>query len=372
MDFELTDEQRALQELTARILGEKLSPERLREIERDEACFAREAWDELARAGLVGAALPEEAGGGGLGLLEACLVLEEIGKAAAPLPYLADVVLAGMTLAAHGTPSQKTELLPGVCEGRTILTAALAEEGHRLPPPVPATRAERAGKGWKLRGEKLFVPAAHLAARILVPAATGGGACGLFLAAPDAPGLSLERVETTSLEPQFHLRLDGAEAEPVGDSRAGAAVVEEMVDRGVAALCALQAGVCEGAIRMTAKHVSEREQFGTKIGTFQAVAHRAADAYVDTAAVTLTARQAAWRLSAGLPAAEALAVAKFWAADGGFRVAHAAQHLHGGLGFDTDYPVHRHFRWTKMIELTLGSAADHLLRLGDHLAACDA
>jgi alkylation response protein AidB-like acyl-CoA dehydrogenase len=181
--------------------------------------------------------------------------------------------------------------------------------------------------------------------------------------------VTLEPVGTTGLEPQFHLTLDAAPAEPLGDPSAGAEIVEWMTAHAIAGLCALQAGVCEGAIRMTAKHVSEREQFGSKIGTFQAVAHRAADAYVDTAAITLTARQAAWRLSRGLPADEALAVAKFWAADGGCRVAHAAQHLHGGLGFDTDYPVHRYFRWTKVIELTLGSAADHLLRLGDLLAA---
>ena len=110
--------------------------------------------------------------------------------------------------------------------------------------------------------------------------------------------------------------------------------------------------------------MSEREQFGTKIGTFQAVGQRMADAYIDTQGVQLTARQAAWRLAEGLPADEELHIAKFWAADGGHRVVHAAQHLHGGIGIDVDYPVHRYFRWAKVLELQLGSGTEHLRQLG--------
>ncbi|MBP7631345.1 MAG: acyl-CoA dehydrogenase, partial [Acidimicrobiales bacterium] len=112
-----------------------------------------------------------------------------------------------------------------------------------------------------------------------------------------------------------------------------------------------------------------RRQFGSPIATFQAVAHRAADAYIDTEAIRLTARQAAWRLGEGLPADEALAIAKFWAAEGAHRVTHAAQHLHGGIGVDADYPVHRTFRWARHLELSLGGGTVHLQRLGLILAA---
>jgi alkylation response protein AidB-like acyl-CoA dehydrogenase len=126
--------------------------------------------------------------------------------------------------------------------------------------------------------------------------------------------------------------------------------------------------VCEQALALTARYVSEREQFGSKLGTFQAVAQRIADAYIDTEAIRLTAMQATWRLAEGLSAANELAVAKFWAADGAQRVVHAAQHLHGGIGVDTDYPVHRYFRWAKQLELTLGGATQSLLRLGANLA----
>jgi alkylation response protein AidB-like acyl-CoA dehydrogenase len=128
-------------------------------------------------------------------------------------------------------------------------------------------------------------------------------------------------------------------------------------------------GVCEEALRLTAEYTKTREQFGRVIASFQAVGQRAAEAYIDTEAIRLTAIQAAWRLASGLPAAEEVAVAKFWAADGGQRVVHAAQHLHGGMGVDRDYPLHRYFLWAKQLELTLGGATTQLRHLGALLAS---
>jgi alkylation response protein AidB-like acyl-CoA dehydrogenase len=177
---------------------------------------------------------------------------------------------------------------------------------------------------------------------------------------------------SSNLEPLTTFTFDGVRVGPadvVGEVDGGAAVVAWTTDRGIAALCAVQAGVCEAALRLTATYTSERKQFGAPIATFQAVAHRAADAYIDTEAVRLTAYQAAWRLAEGHPAAEQLAIAKFWAAEGAQRVVHAAQHLHGGIGVDADYPVHRTFRWAKHVELSLGGGTTHLRRLGRLLAA---
>src|SRR5262249_41244247 len=210
------------------------------------------------------------------------------------------------------------------------------------------------------------------AARGLVPAGPADAAGAVFLVDPGAAGVTLERNESTAGEPLSTVRLAGVRAaadDVLGDARAGTEIVTWIVRRVTAGLCAVQAGVCAEALRLTAAHVSEREQFSQKLATFQAVAQRAADAYVDTEAITLTARQAAWRLGAGLDADDALGPAKFWAAEGGFRVAHAAQHLHGGIGVDTEYPLFRYFRWTRQIELTLGGAALHLVQLGGRIAA---
>jgi alkylation response protein AidB-like acyl-CoA dehydrogenase len=150
-----------------------------------------------------------------------------------------------------------------------------------------------------------------------------------------------------------------------------------LADRATVGLCALQAGVTERALELTAQYARNRQQFGRPIGSFQAVTQRLADAYVDVEAVRLTMWQAAWRLSSGSAgsggsagsAAEAeVATAKFWAAEAGHRVAHTAVHVHGGIGIDVTYPVHRYFTAAKHHEFALGGATAQLLRIGDVLA----
>jgi len=372
MDLELDENQRAIADLALQILRESLTRERLRAIEATDDRIAADEWKRLAEAGLLGVPLAEDVGGSGLAIVEACLVLEQIGRTVAPLPYLATVVGAAMPIDAFGSRAQRERILPRVCDGSLVLAPTLIEDGDELATLLPGTTAQRDGSGWRLDGEKRVVPAAHVADLLLVPARTADDACGVFLVDPRAAGVTLERHDSTAAEPLSTVRLAGVRAsadDVVGDARAGAEIVPWIVRRVTAGLCAVQAGVCAEALRLTAAHVSEREQFGQKIATFQAVAQRAADAYIDTEAITLTARQAAWRLGAGLDADEALDTAKFWSAEGGFRVAHAAQHLHGGIGVDTEYPLFRYFRRTRQIELTLGGAALHLVQLGDRIAA---
>jgi hypothetical protein len=374
MDFALSDEQTSLRDLAARILGEQLTPERLRDIEAGDDWFAADTWAELAKADLLGLSLPEAQGGGGYGFFELALILEQVGRAVAPLPVLSTLVLGALPLAEFGSTDQQAAWLPGVIDGSVILTAALSEGRDGLPPEVPATTAtaSASGDGWIISGTKQLVPGAVHADRVLVPARTGDGTSTVFLVDPAAAGVTLEVNRGPNLEPLTTMTFDGVavgSGDVVGDADGGAAITAWITDRAVAAYCAVTAGVCEAALRTTATYTSERKQFDTPIATFQAVAHRAADAYIDTEAVRLTAYQAAWRLGEGLPAAEELAIAKFWAADGAHRVVHAAQHLHGGVGVDTDYPVHRTFRWAKHLELSLGGGTTHLRRLGALLAA---
>jgi len=372
MDFQLDDEQTAIADLSGRILTEQVTPDRLRELEADAEWFDRSTWTELAKADLLGICLPESVGGGGYGLFEATLVCEQIGRTVAPVPYFATIVLGALAIAEHGGNDLQAELLPAVASGDLVLTAALTEGLGGLPPAQPSTTATADGDGWRLTGEKTFVPAAHLAGRILVPAATGDGESTVFVVDPSDESVVIEVESSTNLEPLATVRLDGVAVDAgavLGAVGEGARITGWIADRAIAALCATQAGVCEGALRLTAGYVSEREQFGTKIATFQAVAQRVADAYIDTEAVRLTARQAAWRLGEGLDAAESLAIAKTWAADGADRVVHAAQHLHGGIGLDVDYPVHRYFRWARHVGLALGGSSTHLRRLGDLIAA---
>jgi alkylation response protein AidB-like acyl-CoA dehydrogenase len=211
------------------------------------------------------------------------------------------------------------------------------------------------------------VPAADRARVILVPARTSDGIA-VFAVDPRAAGVSLEPQVATHREPQWRVQLAGAPAEGVlGAPGQGEAIVAWIAERAALALAAIQIGVAEEAMQRTARYVTERKQFGKAIATFQGVALRAADAWIDVEALRGVVMQAAWRVAAGRPASAAIATAKWWAATAGSRVVHTAQHLHGGIGSDVEYPIHRFFLWSKQNELLLGGARQQAARLGAHL-----
>jgi hypothetical protein len=368
MDFAFSDVELALRELARKILTERLTDERQKEISRSPERFDRALWGELARAGLLGAALPEAHGGGGLGLVELALVLQEIGRAVAPVPALATLALGAQPLAELGSEEQRRRLLPGVAAGTALLSGALVELGG-VDPRRPQTRATRDGARWRLDGQKSSVPYAQLAERVLVSARTGDASGGLFLVDPRGPGCALAPQEVTSREPHAELTLAGAAGQPLGDPTTGFAAVDRAVDLGLLALCITQLGVSERMLERTAEYGRERRQFDRPIGSFQAFHQRAADAYVTVEALRLATWQALWRLAEGLPARDELSLAKYWAGEPSYRVAYACSHLHGGIGSDTDYPLHRYYLWIKQIELTLGTGMDHLRALGRGLAA---
>jgi alkylation response protein AidB-like acyl-CoA dehydrogenase len=356
VDFSFDEVQEDVRGLARKLVEGRVTPSRLRELEAGPDRMDRELWAELAAANLLGLCLPERDGGSGYGVMEAAVVLEELGRAVAPVPFLETVVLGAMTVADLGSDEQRARWLPGVVDGSTVLTAALQEPVG--DPLAPATTARRDGAAWRLEGEKVAVPWGPQADGIVVSADAG-----LFLVTPDAAGLTAERAESTHRQPQLNLTLDGAVAEALGEDG-----LAELHRRALAGLCALAVGVFTEAVRITAGYISEREQFGKPLATFQGATLMAADAYIETSGLTLAARSAAWRLAEGRPADDELAIAKFWVADAGQRIAHRCQHLHGGMGVDIDYPIHRYFLWAKELELTLGGSTAQLLRLGASMA----
>lgn len=368
MDFTLTEEQRAIAELAGRILGERCSPEVLRTLEGGSAALAGDAWAALGAADLLGLSAPDDIGGSGLGLIEACLVAEQVGRHVAPVPYWPSTA-AALTMARWGTEGQRDRWIPGALTGEAPLAVALWEVGNPGLGATPAVVARVGDDGqWRIEGQKQPVPWAGHATALLVPARTGEHT-GLFIVESDAEGVVVTDEALVNRESCATVSLDGARGALVGGLEDAAHLVAWLAERTAALLCATTLGVCEGALRLTATHVAQRQQFGAPIGTFQAVAHRCADAYIDTEAIRLTAWQAAWRLDAGIGPEDALAIAAFWATEGAQRVVHAAQHLHGGIGVDVDYPLHRYFRWAKVLELLLGGATSALLRLGASIAS---
>jgi 3-oxocholest-4-en-26-oyl-CoA dehydrogenase beta subunit len=359
MDFTLDEEQSAVAELAGKILTDLCAADALRAHEGAGGGVLAAAWSALAQADLLGLALPGSAGGGGYGVLEASLVAEQVGRHVAPVPYVATTT-AALALA-ESDPAAHAGLLGGVARGGVILATAVDDTAGLV------TASYRNGGTVTLTGDAHFVPWAPVADGFVVAASTEAGEGGLYLVRP-GDGVGVVAEDAVWGLPQGSLELSAAPAIELGDGEA----VERAALMATALNCATVAGLCGGATRITAAYVSEREQFGAPIGTFQAVAQRMADSYIDTQGVQLTARQAAWRLAEGLPSAEAVHIAKYWAAAGGHRVAHAAQHLHGGIGLDIEYPIHRYFRWIKVLELQLGSGIEHLRRLGAIIATVPA
>jgi 3-oxocholest-4-en-26-oyl-CoA dehydrogenase beta subunit len=325
VDFSLTQPALELSSLTRSVLA---------------SCTDDQAWPAMAAAGILAAAVPERAGGDGYGLLEQLAVLIELGRAASAAPYLESIVLGTGAIAAFGTDAQvRRWAAPAAC-GELIITAAL-EEPHAA-------------------GAFAAVPSGASAGLVLVP--SGDDA---FCVLPDDPGVKVRPQELVDGPGAAELALADVR---LGDDRKLPGAARWLADRATVGLCALQLGVAERALKLTAEYAKTRQQFGRPIGAFQAVAQRLADAYVDVAAIRLTMWQAAFRLDAGLPCAAEIATAKFWAADGGHRVAHTAVHVHGGAGIDVSQPVHRYFTAAKRNEFALGGATAQLRRLGAHLA----
>jgi alkylation response protein AidB-like acyl-CoA dehydrogenase len=370
MDFNFGDEQLAVTEAATGLFAGLVDPERIGTVEQTDDRIDRELWRALAAADLLGLAVPESEGGAGYGLMELCLLLEAQGNVVAPVPLWATLVLGALPIAHFGSAAQRARWLPGVIAGEVILTAALTGSAAS-PTSTPPVRATARGDSWVLEGTELAVPQAHLAARILVPAHTEDGGVLMTLVDPRSPGASLERAATTNREIHPHLHLAGVTLGPddvlVGPDM-GRPTLDFLVVAATIGLCALQVGVCEAALRQTAAYLNGRHQFGRPLSTFQGTMLRAADAAIDIEAMRVTWQNAAWRFDTGRDAADAAWAAKWQAGERGQRTVHATQHLHGGMGADITYPIHRYFLWGKQIELQLGGPSAQLARLGAAIA----
>ena len=371
MDFKLTDEQSAVSEAAGGLFSGLVDAEKIADVEGSTDRIDRDLWKSLAEADLLGLAIPESDGGAGYGLMELCLLLEAQGNAVAPVPLWSTLVLGALPLARFGSEAQRAAWLPGVVAGDVILTAALSGSANSAT-SMPSVQAGASGDGFVLQGTELAVPQAHLADRIVLPARTDDGRVLLVLLDPAAPGVTLERATTTNREIHPHLHLAGVtvgEDDILVGPDGGRAALDLLQVAATTALCALQVGVCEAALTMTAAYLNGRQQFGRPLSTFQGTMLRAADAAIDIEAMRVTWQNAAWRFDTGRDATDAARVAKWQASERGQRTVHATQHLHGGMGADISYPIHRYFLWGKQIELLLGGPSVQLAKLGADIAA---
>lgn len=357
MEFEFSEEQIAIRELAAAVFGDFCTDEKLQKFWAGSAAYDTALWQQLAASGLQALTLGEADGGSGMGMLELMLVLEQQGRALAPVPLWRQQ----LALAAQAQFAEPAAALtaPQVAGDELIslgLEGLYAHSG-------PGLRAERNGAGWTLHGSAIAVPLAAQAQQVLLPAATAAGVRLFALALPQ-PGVEIVPGMLTHREPAADLHCTGAVATVLA-----APALAWLEPRAIACVAALQLGVAAEALRRAVSYTSERQQFGRALATFQALSQKVADAYIDVETLRSTLWQLCWRLDAGRDSATAAAVVKIHAADCGHRVSHAAQHMHGGIGVDTSYPIHRFTLWSRALESSLGSAAVQIDALGRQLAA---
>lgn len=363
MDFQFNDDQRAIADLAGQIFSDQVTDEYLRH--RPPGVDAQ-LWQLLAESGLTAACLDEEFGGSGMGQLELALMLEAQGRSLAPVP-LAISSIASLALARFGEATEAAQWLPGVITGKHWLTAALSEVAASRP--VPFT-SQRNADGWLLEGVAEQVTWAEGAGVVLIPARSDDGNWHWFVLPVNAAGVSLQAQLSTHPEPRCQVRAEAVQLPASALLRQdGPTLAKWLLARMRVALAAQTLGVVEEALARTAAYTMERQQFGKPLAAFQAVAHRAAEGYVDRETLRTVVWSAAWRLDTDQPDAEADALtAKWWAAEVAHRIGHTGQHLHGGIGADVDYPIHRFYLWAKGLEFSLGGAGQQLAELGRQLA----
>ncbi len=367
MDFSLSEQQELFRKETRNFLDSEYPRKLIKELEESDLGYSLEIWEKMAEIGWLGLAVPEEYGGVGGGLIDLAILFEEVGKTACPTPLFNTLVLGVLPLLEAGSENKKREILPKVIEGAAILTLALNEPETDDRPEFFTTTAVRDGDGFRITGTKLFVPYAHVADYILVPAVTGKitqqGGISVFIVRKGAEGIRVTPLNTVAADQRFEVIFENVRVSPddlVGRLDDGWGVIDSTLRKATALQCVEAVGVMQQAMAMTAEYTTNRYQFGQPIAKFQAVQHRMADMLTDTEGARWLSYRAVSLLEKGQQADREVAIAKAWTGEACQRVAYAAHHLHGGIGMDLDYDLHYYFEWAKSRQLNQGASWMHL------------
>lgn len=356
-------------DVLARAFGSSQGHERALAAPHRYAGYDESAWKDMGQAGLLALAVPETLAGEGLGMVATGAVLTEVGRQAAPLPAWSTLALGVLPVARFGTEEQRRRVLAGVPDGERVLTAALTEREYAFP-QVPRTTATPDGGGFVLSGSKNGVRYADEASSLLVPATAPDGERAVFLVDHDAAGVSYLASPNSSGAPEYTVRFDGVPAEALGGDGASARHVSELYRYALAGACALGDGAVRGALSLTVEHVRTREQFGRPLAAFQAVAQQVADVYVASRTVhggALAACASLDRPPGGDVEGEVgddPELASYWLAREAPSAMHTCHHLHGGLGVDVSYPMHRYYELVKDLVRLTGGASQRLDAIG--------
>lgn len=367
MNFALSEEQQMLQASAKDFVSRESSLKRIRELREDEIGFSRKTWEKMAELGWQGIMFPEEVGGLGEGMVEMIVVMEELGRGLMPEPMLSTVLLGGNAVLLGGTGEQKESILPDVVEGKSFLTLGYMEKQGRYNPFDVATTAKKDGGGWVLSGEKMFVPDAGVADKIVVSARSAGDRTNregieLFVIDPKSAGVTLTAIPTMDWRKQFILKLDNVkldEAQRLSASD-GADALETTLDRATVGLSADMMGAMNEAFTMTLEYMKTRVQFDQPIGSFQALKHRKADEYVQTELSRSAVYYAAMTVDENMADSQrAISTAKARCNDAFTLIGNESIQMHGGIGMTDEHDIGFFFKRSRSTRVTLGDSEYH-------------
>ncbi|WP_101758830.1 acyl-CoA dehydrogenase family protein [Oceanicoccus sp. KOV_DT_Chl] len=371
MDFSFSADQIAIRDLAQQIFTDSATDEFLLSFDRNDDVYDNTLWKTLGEQGLLGITIPEEFGGTGLGLTELCMLLEEQGRRVAPIPLFASLVLGALPIIEFGSTAQKEKYLTPLASGDKKLTAAISELGVSQA-AAGRINASQKGEQWILNGQLDFVVDGLYADAILVPATNSDGKQTVFIIDSEQLALTGQQSSLGLKEASITLNNVTVNSDAVlGNAGDGESILAWLELRAELALCAQQVGITEEAVKRTAEFTCERKQFGAPIGSFQAVAMQAADAYIDVEAIRSSYWLALYKIESAQDARSEVRIAKWYAAEAGHRVVYRTQHLHGGIGADIEYPIHRYFLWAKHVGMILGGRSVQIEKLGALLASDD-
>ena len=374
MDILPSEEEQLLKNAAREFLEAEVSTALVREMELDENGYPPALWRQMAELGWLGLAMPEEYGGQGLPLTYLGLVMEELGRVLAPVPFHSTMT-AALTIAEAGTEEQKRDLLPAVCSGDLVMTWAVTERDPRLIPSALTQQAEPDGDGWVINGSKMFVDNFNVARRCLVavrtaPASADSEGVSLFLIDPNGVGVSQTPLVTIAKDKQSRVTLEGVRvsgADLVGELHQGWPIVERMLERATALLCCQMVGATRKDAEMATEYAKNRVAFGRPIGSFQSIQHICADMLLFTDGAQLLTYEALWKMDQGLSAGVEVSQAKSFANEKCEAVVRQSQVIHGGIGFMMEFDLHLWLRRVSAWTMRLGTTFDHRAKIANAL-----
>jgi alkylation response protein AidB-like acyl-CoA dehydrogenase len=375
MDLELSETQQSLRTATRSFLETECPWTVVRDLHDSDSGYSPEMWRKMAELGWTGLFIPEKYEGAGGSFMDLVVLLEEMGRALLPSPFISTALLGAQALLLAGTDEQKASFLPQISKGQIITALALLETNPDYTATSINTRAKPDGDDYLIQGTKLFVRDANIADYLICAAKTDNkakpqSAISLFLVKRDSPGIACTKLNTIGHDRQCKVVFDQVKvpkSQLLGKLNKGWDIVEHILQYATLAECAEMLGLAQKVLDMSAQYAKERVQFGRPIGSFQAIQHKCADMAAYIEGCRWITWYTVWKMEQGLPCAVDISRTKIWASDAVQRVVRGGQQIYGGVGFTLEYPMHLYFRRAKCSEVMYGNPDSHRRAVADAL-----